>query len=134
MSNVWQSSVEWETHLANTRNGEYELALLGWIGDNGDAGNFLAIVNPRNAMKGSAINISFYQNSELQGLFERAVRELDTAKRVALYHHAQEILRDEMPIVPLAHAQDMVALRKNVEGFHLQPNGDLHFSHVKLTP
>ena len=125
---------EWGTHLASTRNGEHELALLGWIGDNGDADNFLAIVNPRNALKGSAINISFYQNTELQTLLDRAARELDSGKRVALYHHAQEILREEMPIVPLAHAQDIVALRKNVEGFHLQPNGDLFFAGVNRLP
>ncbi len=121
---------EWGTHLAATRNGEHELALLGWVGDNGDADNFLCIVNPRYATKGSAINISFYQNADLLRVFDDAAKELDPQKRVGLYRRAQELLREAMPVVPLAHAQDMVALRKNIEGFTLQPNGDLIFSRV----
>lgn len=125
---------EWGAHLAETRKGEHELALLGWIGDNGDADNFLAIVNPRNATQGSAINISFYQDAALQQLLDDAAKEPDPQKRADLYRRAQEILREAMPVVPLAHAQDMIALRHNVEGFGLQPNGDLFFAGVKLLP
>jgi ABC-type transport system substrate-binding protein len=32
---------EWGSHLDRIRHGEHEMALLGWVGDNGDADSFL---------------------------------------------------------------------------------------------
>jgi ABC-type transport system substrate-binding protein len=126
-------SGDWGTHLAKTRNGEHQMALLGWVSDNGDPDNFLGVLlGSEQARKGAALNISFYKNPALDDLLQQARRELDTAKRAALYHQAQKIIHDDCPMVPLAHAVDSVAMHRNVHGLVLQPTGDLRFHHVRL--
>jgi ABC-type transport system substrate-binding protein len=48
-------------------------------------------------------------------------------KRAALYRKAQEIVFEEAPMVPLAHAQQLMACRANVDGILFEVNGDILF-------
>jgi peptide/nickel transport system substrate-binding protein len=34
-------TMDWATYLAKTRDGEQDMYMLGWTGDNGDPDNFL---------------------------------------------------------------------------------------------
>ena len=50
---------------------------------------------------------------------------------VAIYHRAQELVYEECPRLPLAHAESQIAVRKDFDGVLLQPNGDVLFQHAK---
>jgi peptide/nickel transport system substrate-binding protein len=124
---------EWGAHLSRTSHGEHEMALMGWVGDNGDADNFLYVLLDKDtATLGSALNICFWKNDAYHDLMVAARRELDPEKRAALYRKAQEIIFDEVPLVPLAHANSLAACRANVEGLAFEVNGDLLFHKVSL--
>jgi peptide/nickel transport system substrate-binding protein len=126
---------EWGAHLTRTQRGEHELALLGWIGDNGDADNFLYLLLDKDAATyGSALNINFWKDERYHELMLAARRELDTEKRAALYRNAQELIFEETPMVPLVHAEDTVACRANIENVQLQLNGDVLFHKVRIGP
>ncbi len=126
---------EWGAHLTRTQRGEHDLALLGWIGDNGDADNFLyLLLDKETAVRGSALNINFWKNDRYHELMIAARRELDPEKRAAIYGTAQELIFEETPMVPLVHAEDMAACRANVEGVELQLNGDVLFHAVRIVP
>lgn len=112
-------SYEWGTYLAKTRNGEHDMCLLGWTGDNGDPDNFLFILFD----KTSNANVAFYRNDALQELLLRAKREGSRAERERLYRRAQEIIHRDAPWAPLAHAVQVIAARRRVEGFVLEPTG-----------
>ena len=119
---------EWGAHLSRTSHGEHELALMGWVGDTGDADNFLYVLLDKDtATLGSALNICFWTNDAYHDLMIAARRELDPEKRAALYRKAQEIVFEETPMVPLAHAEALMACRANVNGIHFEPNGDILF-------
>ena len=119
---------EWGAHLSRTSHGEYEMALLGWVGDTGDADNFLYVLLDKDtATLGSALNICFWTNDAYHDLMLAARRELDADKRAALYRKAQEIVFEEAPMVPLAHADALMACRSNVEGIRFEPIGDILF-------
>ena len=119
---------EWGAHLSRTSHGEHEMALLGWVGDTGDADNFLYVLLDKDtATLGSALNVCFWTNEPYHELMIAARRELDAEKRAALYRKAQEIVLEEAPMVPLAHAEALMACRANVEGIHFEPNGDILF-------
>jgi ABC-type transport system substrate-binding protein len=60
--------------------------------------------------------------------------ELDPQKRAALYRQAQVIIADEVPMVPLAHAESLAAYRREVTGLKFEINGDLLFRQVTLKP
>lgn len=124
---------EWGAHLSRTSHGEHELALMGWVGDNGDADNFLYVLLDKDtATLGSALNICFWKNDAYHDLMIAARRELDPGKRAALYRKSQEIIFDEVPMVPLAHAKSLAACRANAEGLAFEVNGDILFHKVSL--
>jgi peptide/nickel transport system substrate-binding protein len=124
---------EWGSHLSRTSHGDHEMALLGWVGDNGDADNFLYVLLDKDtATLGSALNICFWTNDAYHDLMIAARRELDPEKRAALYRKAQEIIYEEAPMVPLAHAQSLAACRANVEGMQFEINGDILFHDVAV--
>ena len=125
---------EWGAHLTRTSHGEHELALLGWVGDNGDADNFLYVLLDKDtATLGSAMNITFWKNDAYHDLMLAARRETDPTARAAIYRQAQELIAQERPMVPLAHAQSMIAIRANIAGVLLQPNGDIFFQRARQT-
>jgi peptide/nickel transport system substrate-binding protein len=107
------------------------MALLGWISDNGDPDNFLGVLlSSATAKKGSALNISFYKNPKFDELIDKAKVELNPEKRAALYKQAQEIIHEDCPMIPLAHVQDTIVMRKNVQNLRLAATGDIIFRTV----
>lgn len=119
---------EWGAHLSRTSHGEHEMALLGWVGDNGDADNFLYVLLDKDtATLGSALNVCFWMNDDYHDLMLAARRELDPEKRAALYRKSQEIVYEECPMVPLAHAQQLMACRASVSNILFEVNGDILF-------
>ena len=125
---------EWGSHLDRTHHGEHEMALMGWVGDTGDADNFLYVLLDKDtAIVGSALNISFWKDDAYHDLMLAARRELDPEKRAGLYRKAQEIIFEEAPMVPLAHAESLMACRANVDGIHFEPNGDILFQDATVT-
>jgi peptide/nickel transport system substrate-binding protein len=119
---------EWGAHLSRTSHGEHQMALMGWVGDTGDADNFLYVLLDKDtATLGSALNICFWMNDAYHNLMIAARRELDPRRRSALYRQAQEIVFEETPMVPLAHAESLMACRASVNGVRFEPNGDILF-------
>lgn len=124
---------DWGTYLNKTYNGEHEMALLGWVGDNGDPDNFLyPLLDKDNARKPGS-NIAFYENNEVHKLILEAQQTLDQSRRAALYKRAQKIIAEEAPWVPLVSAHQKVAYRKEVKGFIPHPTGMLRFHPVSLS-
>jgi peptide/nickel transport system substrate-binding protein len=124
---------EWGVHLSRTSHGEHEMALMGWVGDNGDAGNFLDVLLDKDtATLGSALNICFWMSDAYHDLMVAARRELDPEKRAALYRKSQEIVYDDAPMVPLAHAESLLACRSNVDGILFEVTGDILFQNATV--
>jgi peptide/nickel transport system substrate-binding protein len=119
---------EWGSHRTAMMSGGHDMGLFGWVGDNGDPDNFLWVLfGPNSVRKGAALNVSFFVDDELTAVLGEARQVGDLEKRAELYRRAQEILQAQMPVVPLVHAEDMAVVRREVEGFALQPTGDLDF-------
>ncbi|MFT5086863.1 MAG: peptide/nickel transport system substrate-binding protein [Planctomycetota bacterium] len=125
---------EWGTYLDKVFEGEHEMALLGWTGDNGDPDNFLYVLLDKMAAVKPAQNIAFYRSDELHDILVQARTSADHSERVRLYHQAQDIIHRDAPWVPLVHATQTAAFRREVTGFKLHPTGSKWFRHVRLTP
>ena len=135
---------DWATYLEKTANGEHDMAMLGWIADVADPDNFFySLLSIPNAEK-PAYNISFYRNEALQKILDRArmstdqdIQEfeaLDIDKggrrvitdrdvRIRLYRQAQAIFHRDAPWVPLAHAQRILVINRDVKNLKLSPLG-----------
>lgn len=104
--------------------GEHDLALFGWIGDTGDPDNFLYVLfHSDNSAPGTATNISFFRDREVDRLLTAAQGAPDQPTRTRFYVEAQDRIADEAPWVPIAHSEYVVAARKDIEGVALSPLG-----------
>jgi ABC-type transport system substrate-binding protein len=50
-------------------------------------------------------------------------QETDADKRLAIYRKAQELVAEDLPIVPLVHTKLRAAHATGLVGFHLHPTG-----------
>jgi peptide/nickel transport system substrate-binding protein len=67
---------------------------------------------------------SHFHEPELTAEVAQAAVELDTEKRVELYHKMQEQAWDQSPIVFMLQGNNIALARKNVVDFHLGPQSD----------
>ncbi len=126
--------IDWSTYLAKTQAGEHSMCLLGWTGDNGDPDNFMNVLYGANQCTlGTAGNVAFYNNTEVQDQLSAALQTYDTTQRANLYKEAQVIIHEDAPFVYLAHANQNLIFTKNVQGFVLNPTARYFFYPVDMT-
>ncbi|MEZ0373954.1 MAG: ABC transporter substrate-binding protein [Candidatus Sericytochromatia bacterium] len=127
-------SFDWGTYLDKLSNGEHTMALAGWIGDNGDADNFLySLLDKNNTVIGSAANYAFYKGEEVHQLLVKAQQVYDPKVRAGIYEEVQVLIKRDAPWVPLFHSTQMMATRNGVEGFYLHPVGEKRFNTIHWT-
>ena len=123
---------DWGTYLEKTKNGEHDIAMLGWFADLGDPDNFFYYLLSKSAAKKPAGNIAFYRSDAMQDVLERARASTDREERVALYQQAQAIFHNDVPWVPLAHAQQILVINKKVRNLKLHPLSWKYLRHIWL--
>jgi dipeptide transport system substrate-binding protein len=124
-------SFDWSTYLAKARNGEHQMIMSGWTGDNGDPDNFLSVLLGCPAVKQGS-NVARWCRQSYQHLIELARTTPDMKKRTQYYHEAQGIFGLEAPWVPLAHAKVFKIVSRRVVGYKMSPFGTDSFYGVSL--
>jgi peptide/nickel transport system substrate-binding protein len=116
-------------HRRAVQAGEHDLAVFGWVGDNGDPDNFLYVLFDRDtAEAGRASNIAFYRDGETHDLLVRAQEAPSRAQREDLYARVQDRLSEHAPWVPLAHTKVVYAARRDVGNVRLMPTGHIVYA------
>lgn len=125
---------DWGTYLEKTKNGEHDMAMLGWSADLGDPDNFFYFLLSKSSAEKPAGNIAFYRSDEMQNVLEKARATSDKHERDALYKEAQRLFHKDVPWVPLAHAKQVLVINKMVKNLRLQPLNWKYFRSVSLEP
>jgi peptide/nickel transport system substrate-binding protein len=123
-------SYEWGTYLEKLEQGEHDMALFGWFGDNGDPDNFLYILLDKDSAKVPAQNVAFYKNDQVHELLIKAKETFDQKEREKLYQQAQVIIHEEAPWVPLAHSVVVTITKARVHNYKIHPVGDWLYHRV----
>lgn len=111
--NVTLVNQEWQTYLSSTRHLDYSIAASNWVGDYIDPNTFLNMF-----ITGGPENQTGWSNKEYDKLIDDAGKEQDDAKRLAMFHRAEQILMDEMPVIPVYIAVSRNMVRPYVHGFY----------------
>ena len=125
-------SYEWGEYIKRTKNGEHDVSLIGWTGDNGDPDNWLGTLYSCDAIGGN--NYSMWCDPAYDKLIKQAKVVTDREQRTVLYKQAQQLLKTQVPITPVAHSTVNQPLSTKVEGFKVSPFGRNVFSGVSITP
>jgi dipeptide transport system substrate-binding protein len=70
----------------------------------------------------------------MQDLLRRGQSETDPAKRAGIYGEALTLVREEVPMVPISHMEQVFVSKSGFEGFHVQPTGDVNLLGVRQSP
>ncbi|VVN47339.1 ABC transporter substrate-binding protein [Pseudomonas fluorescens] len=114
-------SYEWGEYIKRAKNGEHDAMIYGWTGDNGDPDNWLGVLYSCAAVKGS--NYAKWCDPAYDKLVQQAKLSTDKEQRVKLYQQAQLILKQQVPITPIANSTVFQPLRKEVSDFRISPFG-----------
>jgi len=87
---------EWKVYLDNRSKLQYDVARAGWIGDYPDPTTFLDMF-----VGNSGNNDTGWNNPQYNDLIAKAKNEKDNWLRMTLLHQAEEVLMDELPILPI---------------------------------
>jgi len=121
---------EWGEYIKRSKGGENGAMLIGWSGDNGDPDNWLGTLFGCDAINGN--NFSKWCNPEFDKLITAAKNTTDKEQRTKLYEQAQKLLKEQVPLTPIAHSTVYQPMRKNVEGFKISPLGLMSFYGVSV--
>jgi len=122
-------SYEWNTFLQRLKRGEHQSFLLGWSADHPDPDNFFTPMLTCAATH-TGSNTTFWCNPEYDGIIKKALQTTNINQRKKYYAQAMSILKQEVPLIPIAHSKRYQARGNNVIGNILAPFGGINFYQV----
>jgi cationic peptide transport system substrate-binding protein len=122
-------SYDWARFRQNLTAGLHDSVLIGWSADNGDPDNFYRPLLTCAAIP-SGTNRAMWCNPEYDALVESALNIENLEERSLFYHRANQIVFNEMPLVPIAHAFQYQAINNQIEGMSINPFGGIRFDDV----
>jgi peptide/nickel transport system substrate-binding protein len=121
--------LEFNTMLEQLKLGDFQMTTSRWVGGNQDP------IFLRDLFHSSEIptqtrasrNRSRYKNPELDRILDEAVNTADRDKALGLYKQAQEILSNDLPMLPLWYPANMVVANKSVGNIKVDASGGWDF-------
>ncbi|MBJ9976195.1 ABC transporter substrate-binding protein [Pseudomonas sp. S75] len=110
---------EWGEYIKRSKGGENGAMLIGWSGDNGDPDNWFGTLFGCDALEGN--NFSKWCYKPYDDIVKQAKATTDQAKRTELYMQAQHILKEQLPLTPIAHSTVYQPMSAKVKDFKISP-------------
>ena len=104
---------DWKVYLNREMIGDFQISRAGWIGDYEDPNTFLDLMRPN---RGN--NKTGWVDMDYDALVEQANTINNQAERYEMLYKAEEILIENMPIIPLYTYVRAYQLSPDVKGFN----------------
>ena len=115
-------SFEWATYYGDIQAGRFHVAMMTWVGILSPEIYKIAFHSLETPPRGR--NRGFYKNNSLDKLLELSSQVKTSKKRQAIYQKVQEIIIDDLPIIPLWYHTDVSIVHKRVVNYQPSLNGD----------
>ncbi len=125
-------SFEWGEYRKRMQAGEHQMGMMGWTGDNGDPDNFLNTLLGCDSAKTNGSNVAKFCYQPFEEIVQKAKVVSNPAERTKLYEKAQVIFKEQAPWFTIAHAVQIMPVRKEVVDFKLSPFGRHTFYGVDM--
>ena len=109
---VTLTNTDWKVYLQRQSIGDFQIARAGWIGDYIDPKSFLDMM-----VTGRGNNQTGWSNKEYDDLLIAAANSASRRERFNNLYKAEEILIDEMPIIPIYTYTRIYMLHEHVQGW-----------------
>lgn len=120
--------VEWASFTPMRRNGEFDVARNGWVGDYTDPSNILELFCTTNGN-----NDGKYTNADFDAAIEDSRVTTDAATRSADLHKAEDALMNDAGCIPIAYYNDFWLQSSKITGSWHSANGFWYFMYADIT-
>ena len=121
---------DWTTYKQKIIDGAGDICFYGWVGDNGDADNFMTLLQSDQMQSG--MNAAKYKNTQVDSLLQEARTTVNGDKRNSLYGQIETIAAKDAPWVPISHEKSLGAYTSNVSGFYVHQTGSVFLNNVAI--
>jgi peptide/nickel transport system substrate-binding protein len=108
---VTTEDAEWEEYQNLYKEGAYDLFILGWYPDFLDADNYLTPF-----IRDGGFYDNGYSNEEVNTLLDQELGETDPAAREELIGQLQDIVAEDVPLIPSWNGQNVAVATSAMEG------------------
>ncbi|MDO4521912.1 MAG: peptide ABC transporter substrate-binding protein [Eubacteriales bacterium] len=119
--------VEWSSFTPMRRNGEYEIARNGWVGDYSDPSNMLDLLYTTNGN-----NDGKYSNEEFDAAMDLSRTTTDAAERSEALHTAEDVMMADYACIPVAYYNDFWLQRDTIKGSWHSAYGYWYFMYADI--
>lgn len=120
--------VEWASFTPMRRNGEFDVARNGWVGDYTDPSNILELFTTTNGN-----NDGKYTNADFDAAIEDSRATTDAAARSEDLHKAEDTLMNDAGCIPIAYYNDFWLQSSKITGAWHSSNGFWYFMYADIT-
>lgn len=120
--------VEWASFTPMRRNGEFDVARNGWVGDYTDPSNILELFCTTNGN-----NNGKYTNADFDAAIEDSRVTTDATTRSADLHKAEDTLMNDAGCIPIAYYNDFWLQSSKITGSWHSANGYWYFMYADIT-
>ena len=120
--------VEWASFTPMRRNGEFDVARNGWVGDYTDPSNILELFCTTNGN-----NDGKYTNADFDAAIEDSRVTTDATTRSADLHKAEDLLMEDAGCIPIAYYNDFWLQSSKITGAWHSANGFWYFMYADIT-
>lgn len=120
--------VEWVSFTPMRRNGDFDVARNGWVGDYSDPSNMLELFYSTNGNNDGKFN-----NADFDAAIELSRTTLDSAERSKALHTAEDVLMEETGCIPVAYYNDFWLQSDKITGSWHSPYGYWYFMYADIT-
>ena len=118
---VQVQSFEWGTFYRDVKSGNYDLALMKWVGVI-DPDQYNIAFHSKEFPPGR--NRGYYSNESVDKLLNEARTVIDAGRRTDLYKKVQNIIFEDLAIIPLWHENQIHIVHPRIENYKVNPMGD----------
>ncbi|MBN9647321.1 MULTISPECIES: peptide ABC transporter substrate-binding protein [Terrisporobacter] len=126
--NVTISSQDWNVFLETRKEGDFQVARDGWLGDYNDPISFIDMW-----ITGGGNNNAQWSNKEYDKIVSEIKSTTDAKERYAKMHEAEDLLAKDMPIIPIYYYTDLYLISDKLEGMYTSPLGYKYFMYCTVT-
>lgn len=120
--------VEWASFTPMRRNGDFDIARNGWVGDYTDPSNMLELFYSTNGNNDGKFN-----NADFDAAIDLSRTALDSAERSKALHTAEDVLMEETGCIPVAYYNDFWLQSDKITGSWHSPYGYWYFMYADIT-
>lgn len=110
-----------KVYYSKMAQGDYDMALCNWVADYNDPMNFLEILKS----KETGSNRTGWENQRYAELLEESYTQTDPAARFATLAKAEQVMLDEMPIIPLYDLNMLYMHKPHVKNVYISSMGNM---------